>query len=74
VRPDRQRAITAARRRISSRTEFRKVLRRAGYSATQAESILHDLPDLIDFDRDAPALLRQGVTLDRLINALGGSP
>jgi hypothetical protein len=61
-------------RRLSSRAEFHKVLRRAGYSTKQAESVLRDLPDPIDFDRDAPALLSRGVTLDRLINAVGGSP
>jgi hypothetical protein len=64
----------AAQRRISSRAEFRQVLRRAGYSTTRADSLLRDLPDPIDFDRDAPTLLDRGVTLDRLINAVGGSP
>lgn len=63
-----------AERRISSRTELRNVLRRAGYSATRAEAVLRDLPDQIDFERDGPALLRRGVTLDRLIDAVGGSP
>jgi hypothetical protein len=58
----------------TSRTELRKVLRRAGYSAAQAESVLRDLPEQIDFERDAQALLRRGVTLDRLISAVGGSP
>lgn len=64
----------AGERRVSSHEEFHKVLRRAGYSTTQAESVLRDLPDPIDFDRDAPALLSHGVTLDRLVNDVGGSP
>jgi hypothetical protein len=66
--------VPPTRRRISSQTELRKVLHRAGYSATQAATVLRDLPDPVDFDRDAQALLTRGVTLDRLINAVGGSP
>lgn len=61
-------------RRISSHAEFHKVLHRAGYSAAQANSVLRDLPDPIDFDRDGQALLSRGISLDRLINAVGGSP
>jgi hypothetical protein len=63
-------------RRVSSRAEFHKVLRRAGYSTTQAESVLRDLPDPIDFDRDRDReiLFRRGISLDRLIDAMGGSP
>lgn len=58
----------------TSRAEFAQVLRRAGYSTTQAQSILHGLPDPIDFDRDGEGLFRKGVSLDRLIDAMGGSP
>ena len=47
-----------AQGRISSRVEFYKVLRRAGYSMTQAQSLVGDLPDPIDFERDGEALLR----------------
>ena len=63
-----------SQRRVSSHSEFHTVLRRAGYSTSRAESVLHDLPDPIDFDRDAQVLLSRGVSLDRLINAMGGSP
>jgi hypothetical protein len=31
-------------------------------------------PDPIDFDRDGERLFRKGVSLDRLIDAIGGSP
>lgn len=65
---------TAAPRLTSSRAEFARVLRRAGYSTTQAQSVLRGLPDPIDFDRDDQALFERGVTLDRLIDAMGGSP
>ena len=65
---------TAAPRRISSRAEFARVLRRVGYPTTQVQSVLRGLPDPIDFDRDDQALFERGVTLDRLIDATGGSP
>jgi hypothetical protein len=57
-----------------SHAAFCRVLRRAGCSTTQAQSVVSDLPDPIDFDRDGEALLRRGVSLDRLIDAVGGSP
>lgn len=57
-----------------SHTEFRKVLHRAGYTTTQAQSVLRDLPDPIDFDRNGDALLKRGISLDRLVDAIGGSP
>jgi hypothetical protein len=60
--------------RISSRVEFCKLLRRAGYSLTQAQSLAGDLPDPIDFERDGEALLKRGLSLDGLISARGGSP
>ena len=64
----------AARRRIMSHSEFANVLRRAGYSMTQAQSILRGLPDPIDFDRNGETLFERGVSLDRLMDARGGSP
>jgi hypothetical protein len=69
-------AQPVAQRRIASRAEFTRVLRRAGYSRTQAQSILRGLPDPIDFDRDRDReiLFRRGVSLNRLIDAMGGSP
>jgi hypothetical protein len=67
-------AWPAAQRWVTSRAEFARVLRRAGYSTTQAQSILGDLPDPIDLDRDCEELFRRGVSLDRLIDAMGGSP
>jgi hypothetical protein len=67
-------ARPTAQRRTTSRAEFAEVLRRAGYSTTEAQSILRGLPDPIDFDRDGERLFRKGVSLDRLIDARGGSP
>jgi hypothetical protein len=67
-------SVHLAQRPTTPRAEFARVLRRAGYSATQAESILRGLPDPIDFDRDCERLFRRGVSLNRLIDAMGGSP
>jgi hypothetical protein len=50
------------------------VLRRAGYLTPHVQSALRDLPDPIDFDRDGEALSKRGISLDRLIDAMGGSP
>jgi hypothetical protein len=69
-----QRNLNSAQRRVSSHAEFHKVLRRAGYPATQLQSVFRDLPDPIDFDRDGEALLHRGISLDQLIDAMGGSP
>jgi hypothetical protein len=60
--------------RISSHAEFCKVLRRAGYLSAHVQSVVRDLPDPIDFARDGEALFEQGISLDRLIDATGGSP
>ena len=69
-----QRDLNSAQRRISSHAEFCKVLRRAGYLTTRVQSVLRDLPDPIDLDRDGEALFNKGISLDRLIDARGGSP
>jgi len=69
-----QRDLNSPQRRTSSHAEFSKVLRRAGYLTTQVQSVLRDLPDPIDFDRDGEALFEKGISLDRLIDARGGSP
>jgi hypothetical protein len=59
---------------LMSHTELRNLLHRAGYTATQAQEIIRGLPDPINFDRDGGALFSGGVSLDRLIDRLGGSP
>ncbi len=52
----------------------RGVLHRAGYEAATIAEALAQLPDPIELNRDATALERYGITRDRLIDALGGSP
>jgi hypothetical protein len=69
-----QRDFNSTQRRISSRAGFCEVLRRAGYPTPHVQSVLRDLPDPIDFDRDGEALLNRGISVDRLIDAMGGSP
>jgi hypothetical protein len=70
--PERATAIHA--QPSMSHAEFRKVLHRAGYPDTRAQLALRGLPDPIDFGRDGEALLKRGVSLDRLVEAVGGSP
>ena len=57
-----------------SHAQFRRVLRRAGYPTDVIDAITAQLPDPIDADRDGPVLDRCGVTLDGLVDAMGGSP
>jgi hypothetical protein len=57
-----------------SKAEAAKVLREVGLTATTIKEILDPLPEPLDLDRDGDHLLRHGVTRDRLINRMGGSP
>jgi hypothetical protein len=50
------------------------VLRRAGVLEQTAEALDAELRDPVDVDRDANVFLRHGLTLDRLIDRMGGSP
>jgi hypothetical protein len=50
------------------------VVRRAGYPREIIDEIELQLPDPVDYDRDQGLLVRYGITLDQLINRLGGSP
>ena len=57
-----------------SKAEAARVLRRVGMSSEQVSQLLDELPDPIDFDRDASILVRHGLTRDRLNDLMGGSP
>jgi hypothetical protein len=50
------------------------VRRRAGVPEQTAEALDAELRDPVDVDRDANVFLRHGLTLDRLIDRMGGSP
>jgi hypothetical protein len=49
-------------------------MRRAGYSDEFISEVLTQLPDPIDLQRDQQILGRYGLTSERLMDRLGGSP
>jgi hypothetical protein len=51
-----------------------QVLRRAGYSEEFIREVLSELPDPIDLRRDEHLLGRYGLSSERLMERLGGSP
>ena len=57
-----------------SHEEFARALRRAGYADEFISDILTQLPDPIDLQRDEQILLRFGLSPERLMDRLGGSP
>jgi hypothetical protein len=63
-----------APRAIRSHEEFERVLHRAGYSDEFISEILSELPDPIDLDRDHTILARHGLSPERLMDRMGGSP
>jgi hypothetical protein len=61
-------------RRLYTHAQAEQVLRKAGFSPEQIEDVLRDIPDPIDSERDAEALLKHGITRGVLTDRLGGSP
>jgi uncharacterized membrane protein YebE (DUF533 family) len=59
---------------VRRKAEIIEVLRRAGYSEEAIAALDAELDDPVDIDRKANVLLRHGITLDRLIDRMGGSP
>ena len=57
-----------------SHAEAEPILRRAGYSQERIEDVLSDFPDPIDTERDGEALFKLGISADRLMDRMGGSP
>ena len=62
------------KRRLISHAEAAQVLRHAGYSHDQIRELLRDLPDPIDPERDGSALFELGLTAEKLMDRMGGSP
>jgi len=60
----------------TSRTheQISKVLRRAGYSDEFIREVLGELPDPFDLQRHEHILGRYGLSSERLMESLGGSP
>jgi hypothetical protein len=61
-------------RHLRRKAEVLAILRRAGYSEETLAALETELPDPVDVDRDGNVLLRHGITLDTVIDRLGGSP
>jgi hypothetical protein len=59
---------------LRSQKEFVRVLRRAGYSGEFITEVLGQLADPIDLQRDNRILVRYGLSSERLMDRLGGSP
>jgi hypothetical protein len=57
-----------------SHEEAARVLRHAGYSEDFISEVLSQLPDPIDVQRDQPILDRYGLSPERLMEQMGGSP
>jgi hypothetical protein len=57
-----------------SHEEVARVLRRAGYSDEFIRELLSHVPDPIDLERDEETLARHGLSPERLMDSMGGSP
>jgi hypothetical protein len=57
-----------------SHEEAARVLHRAGYSDEFIHEVLSQLPDPIDLQRDGQIFERYGLTAERLMDRMGGSP
>jgi hypothetical protein len=62
------------RRALIARAELVQILRRAGYPVEVSDEIASRFPDPLDPDRESPLLQRYGVTRERLVDQMGGSP
>ena len=58
--------------RLRQRGEVITVMRRVGLGDRVAEA-QQTLPEVIDLDRDEQLLYRLGLSLDRIVDRLGGS-
>ena len=57
-----------------SHAEVARILRHAGYSEEFINEVLSQLPDPIELERDQPILDRYGLSPERLMEQMGGSP
>ena len=58
--------------RLRPRGEIIDIMRRVGLGDQVAEA-QQILPDVVDLDRDEQLLYRLGLSLDRIVDGLGGS-
>lgn len=59
---------------VISQAEAKRLLRRAAFSEEQIEDLLRDLPDPIDIERDGDEFFKRGISVDTLVDRMGGSP
>jgi hypothetical protein len=59
--------------RTMTKAEMSGILRRVGMTPEVAAQLLEPLPDPVDLGEAGPYLYRNGISLDRLIDRLGGS-
>jgi hypothetical protein len=59
---------------LQSHKEFMRVLRRAGYPDDFISAVRSQLRDPIDLQRDQQILARYGLSTERLMDRMGGSP
>jgi len=59
---------------LRSHEHARQAFRRAGYSDEFISEVLSQLPDPFDLERDREVLGRYGLTTERLMDRMGGSP
>ena len=57
-----------------SHDEVARVLHRAGYPDEFIREVLSQLPDPVDLHRDQEIFARFGLTSERLMDRMGGSP
>ena len=62
------------KRQLTSHSEAKQILRRAGYSPERIDDVVRHLPDPIDTERDGEALFKLGVSRGTLMDRMGGSP
>ena len=61
-------------RDLRTKAEVLAVLRRSGVPEQTVQALDAALDDPVDVTRDANLFLRYGITLDSLIDRMGGSP
>jgi hypothetical protein len=59
---------------LRSKANLLAVLRRAGVPPDTIQALDAALDDPVDVERDAGLLMRYGITRDRLVESMGGSP
>lgn len=57
-----------------SKAEATRVLRRVGFSKENIATVMSELDDPIDIERDAAILEKYGINRDLLVDLMGGSP